>query len=475
MSNSVGLAIRKPSWLAAHKPIAWVCFPIVSLAIVVIGILVFEAYEERRFQARVQQMRAEGTPVDRASLAALIRARTRSEGVVAWSEIHVIQQMLSQTRQRLPSRTGLPEDNELYRALFLDTKHPDEENIAEYLEKLRPFFRSVENAVKLPKPVTTLERIDGSMVLGFDEAQSELRLELMHALSHRQVERATTAMDLMFQVCDAQFSDKESQSLVGKNSYLEKRIEYSAITRSLCANLWDEAYLRFLMERIQDDGSLDLRWRSSIVRNRALGLDEFPRFTVEQEFQMQSSGARSGIRFFPFPRNWATGPVKNFVLDGCLAYESIASKGLSQLVSKADEVNKKYFGTSNNGNVLMNTIPHPFRQFEYESNGWIHLENQRRMARTALAVKLFQIKNGEWPKGLDALSEVDFSAGESQTVNGEKFGYEVDGDSAYVWKHQIYNKNSNHPRGWQYVIASNLRSIKSALESIDGADLVRIR
>ncbi len=295
----------QPSRLVSNQPLLWVCFPIVALTIAMIGIAIFETSEERRFQARVQQMRDEGTPVDQASLVDWTRARTRSEGVVAWSEINVMHRMLSQMRLKSPSKMGIPldADHVLYNALFLGKEVPDDQRISDYLEKLRPLVRAVENAVELPNPVTIFDQIDSAVALGFDGVQSELRLELMHALNHRQAERATNAIDLLFRVADVFKSDNESQEFVGNDSYWKKRNEYVAITRSLCADLWDEATLLTLMERLQSKSKHDDRGHSMVIRNRALGLDEIPRVVEEHESLVRrSDGALTGFRFIPVPR-----------------------------------------------------------------------------------------------------------------------------------------------------------------------------
>ncbi len=473
MSNSIAFVAPKPSWIAANKPLTWACFPMLAVLIVVIGISVFEATEDRRFQTRVLQMRTEGIPVDTVSLVKWTRARTHPEGTMAWSEISVMQRMLSLMRHESPSRFGIPEDNDLHRTLFLGVDALNDEHIAGYLEKLRPLFKSVEQAVEFPNPVMQYTGIDRPVLIGFDDISRDLRLEMMHAIYHRQIERATIAMDLLLRVNDVQEPGIDSEEF-GIFRYWGRRSEYTAISRSLNVALWDEPYLRKLIERLQPERTLAQSWRAMIVRNRALGLDEIPRLSNElfSEVQNHNGMESQAARFFPFPRELMTGSVKNWLLDTCEAVEPMADDGYPRLEARAETINKKLgIGTF----FFFAPVPYEFRRFRYEAGDWINSENHRRLSRTALAIKHFEMTKGQWPKSLDELSEVEFLASETQTVQGERFGYEVDGESAFVWQFRAHMPGVNFTDVKRLPIVSNLKSFKVAIEDVDGSELVRIR
>ncbi len=476
MSNSIAYVANRKPWIAANKPLAWACLPMLAVLIVIIGLSIYEATEKHRFQTRIRQMRSEGIPVDRPSLVAMTRAKTRPEGTMAWSEISVIEKTLSQLRHDSPRRGTYPEEHELQRALFLGKESSRDERATRHLEKLRPLFKSVEQGVEFPAPVIQQRFIDPYVRMRFDEVSRDLVLELMHALYHRQVERATVAMDLMFRVDDVQKPSIESDDW-GFDSYWGKRNEYKAISCSLNVALWDEPTIRKLIERLQPERALSQRWRATVDRNRALAIDGLQYYAdrLESDFQRSDGPGRGLIRFLPVPRTFMTASVKNWLLDGCEEQEWAADEGYSRLYARAAVINVKYFeGRRNEANSVV-YFPHEFQRIGNESWSHIKHENHRRLTRTALAVKLFEKTKGRWPKNLGELSEIDFSSGETHTVQGERLGYEVDGESAFVWLHQVsFPISSSTPEG-RYPIVANLKAMKVPLEEIDASELVRIR
>jgi hypothetical protein len=67
------------------------------------------------------------------------------------------------------------------------------------------------------------------------------------------------------------------------------------------------------------------------------------------------------------------------------------------------------------------------------SQSIIREEDDRRVTRTSLAVKKYQLREGNWPQDLAALDGIGLPASERVTVGGKPLGYQVDGDAAWVW------------------------------------------
>lgn len=74
----------------------------------------------------------------------------------------------------------------------------------------------------------------------------------------------------------------------------------------------------------------------------------------------------------------------------------------------------------------------------------IRVEHTRRWTLTAVALRHYHQQNGNWPKKLSDLSTVGLVFDDYSNLNGEMFGYEVDGQTAYLWKGNEYDSEKNH-------------------------------
>ena len=62
-------------------------------------------------------------------------------------------------------------------------------------------------------------------------------------------------------------------------------------------------------------------------------------------------------------------------------------------------------------------------------------EDWRRLTRTAIAVKQFQQQEGRWPTRLAELNKVSLVPTDWTTVSYGTLGYDVDGETAWVWSY----------------------------------------
>ena len=64
----------------------------------------------------------------------------------------------------------------------------------------------------------------------------------------------------------------------------------------------------------------------------------------------------------------------------------------------------------------------------------IRLEQTRRWTLTAIALRQYQQQHGSWPQQLSDLETLGLKFADYSNLKGEMFGYEVDGETAYLWQ-----------------------------------------
>ena len=471
MLNNLSHKAVRQSWIAANKPLLWACMPMLAILLLVIGVAFFESSEEGRFQDRILQMQADGVPVDKESWTAWTKERTSVEGTFAWSEIAVMHEALTM------SNLTYSFQSDLNRSVFLGTVPPDNSDYKHYLEMLRPLFKRVEQAVDYSKPVLKYDR---SIYRGFEQLMLDLRLELLDAQCRHQVERSTAAMELLFRVNDIQRTSNQSDGFTGEVSYWGSEMEYTAINNGLSADIWDEPYIRKLILRLQPDQLLTApKWRSIVIRERAMGLDKISKWADQFELEVYGSVDKVNrwIYLFPGSPGYLTGSVKNRLLDGCEAFADAAN----YVAGTPDPADRLGVGMWNNIYAIQENyfprweqqrhlftplVPAEFHSVANSLQMILKAESYTKLTRTALAVKLFKITKGRWPDELEELAEVGLSKADTHNLYYPKTAYQVDGESAFVWFYLVPSKTK---------IAPNLKSFQIPLENVERSELVRIR
>ena len=69
----------------------------------------------------------------------------------------------------------------------------------------------------------------------------------------------------------------------------------------------------------------------------------------------------------------------------------------------------------------------------------IRLEQTRRWTLTAIALRQYQQQHGSWPPQLSDLETLGLKFADYSNMEGEMFGYEVVGETAYLWQSDANN------------------------------------
>ena len=463
-SKTQSSLVSQPSWLASSKPIAWVIVPILSAIAIIVGLSIDDAMSEHRFEARIRHLRAQRIPVDYESLDALRRENAHSEGAVDWSEIFTVQNALALSTRDWPTFAS---DTKMGGRLIPGGEWPAEKQTARYLEKLRPLFIDVERALEQRMPILQTRDLEYSFRDGFNGLNKNLRIEVEHALYHRQAERAIKALELMHGLEILQRANEKAGYLI--STFQSEFAVYSSISRSLTTKLLEETTIRALSKRLEEDPELSQHWRMNLVRHRVDTLETIqgpPRQLLAELGLLHGDQISSLFRRFIVPNKILSGSAKNRLLDFYDESETIADGGYAQLQSRALTLDEKFFNNrfiNFKANFLLRA----------QNLSWNRLANEdaRRLVRTALAIKLFEIAQQRWPKELSELSEIGHPQGEWSTLRKGNFGYEIDGEWAAVWSVRPGKPSSYHARS----IAPNLQSIGAPIEDLSPTEFIWIR
>lgn len=414
------------------------------LVLAIGGALISEWRAATRLTRELASIRNAGFPVDDESMAQWFAASTSTEGTAAWAEA-----MRLTTNSPIPlthfdqiPHVGTSEYTPLIRSA---EDWPQEPLVADYLNWMSPAIEQMHLANRYPKPVWQPIEFRGFFTQ-FDKVISAralarlMLLEVEHALALGDADRALRGMDSLGGVADAfdwQFClvvDLIHQALVG--------VHNNMVLQSMSTGLWDEEHLDQLAKLVGPAGDWEARWEKVISGERGLML------ALLSSPDLAELLDSFGNEFHPLSQLLRFPSQRESLLRG---YESLLAVGkgpLRDLRDRADAAHRSVFHRNRNDprgvfgvlnqRPLMSIMPATQAYAESIQRS----ENERRLAHTALSIKRFQLRHGRWPTTLREIDPPDRSdpAGSvgpeldtRRTLSGEWFGYEVDGDQAWLW------------------------------------------
>ena len=369
--------------------------------------------------ARLQQIRSEGSPVDNDSLEAYFLKHASQVGTVAWSEIGAFCAS-AMGRDKLPI-VGSGKIVNL-------SENPDvRAQVDDFLERMEPVVAKIHAASELPTPVyqPTAFQGHGTLLGALQQSQQIMNvtcLDADFAVQTGDTARALRDFQSMQGVAEAFNWDF---FLVGKSIYLSHLAErWRAMARSLKADHWNAEELDELRNMVGPSPNTAASWRRSLDGERAMWIEHLSS-AVENLDTATLAGDVPLLVFL-----WH-GPYRTQVslLDQLQLYREMASDDLAGFVKRGQELALRqnaiqgapfqyYLSTQ-----FLNSLPAHF----------LRIENDRRLLLTAIACKQFQLKFERWPEQLSELTQVGSKPSEWTTVDNGPLGYTRDGDSVKVW------------------------------------------
>lgn len=423
---------RKPAKkiLWRRWPLLLAITPPVLLAICLIVLAIYETLAANQIKAELARLRAAGQPADDPSLARAYLELTSPEGTHDWAEII---RLAGASERGLVDLEQLPYVGMLEMTSEIVSLEQWAKNteVAQYLRWRRPLIEKIHQAAQHATPVYQPIEFQGYGTHLPDVSSTRavirlLQLEVVDALHHRDTGRAMRGLESMQGLCAAfdwpmcLICDLVHKALQG--------VHHASIQQSLIADIWNDEQLRQLAEQVGQPREIAQRWRSVLAGERAMLLASLA------SQQLWQSGS-----VLDFVDRWlmALPSTQAHMLDAYRRIENLGDEGLEGLYQRARAVDSVWEIDRNAPQSWYEFTVRRYQNYMPTCRGYAGAlegaENSRRLTQTALAIKRFQLQTGRWPDDLTQLGQVGLQPADSQTVTGERFGYEVENELAYLW------------------------------------------
>ncbi len=387
-----------------------------------------------------------GLPIDRESLLKMLDQRTSREATTLWEDVYTPVIMLNGALYSSGLKTyedphqggGGMTDRSEFKIPPPGEPWPEQRYFVELSKSAEPVLARLRQLGMYDQPVWapggyTAYSSDFAPI-GWANTFSMLpAMEFEIAFYNEQMDDALEALQLNSALQDKLDwqttilgETQRSKFICQRNERLLETLEY---------NLWNQQQIGSLLELVGMNTDLATRWKNVIATERVFALEAIHADSIGIYGRVLSSEAQSDgtYKFIDV----AATRLRDFinVLDSGLI---VCDGGFNGLELRAGELRKVFVNwPSADGNLFLrrshriwNTeLQQKCPSFETLATALVNLENSRRITRTALAVKQFQLESGDWPANLDALS---IPPAECVTVEGTEFELAVDsnGESA---------------------------------------------
>lgn len=417
---------QKPSWYSSN--LRWYVVLAVLPAMIAIVAVLFYGYREWDADQSLRSQKAEwaqsGVPYSNVSLKDWYTKRTHSEGTEDWLSIlqlcHWGQGAAGTDRlPYLGSEGGYPI------SLIPGGDWPEEPLVASFLKEMEPVLQSIEKASVHPTPVRFPIMFDGvgTLLEHLQESRNVMRLlclDFDFAYYHQDTKRALRDLDLMLATIKA-FDSRET--LVSELINIALRgMRTGAIRRSLTNSIWTDDELATLRKSIEIPEPHGERWKDVMIGERAIGLS-----AIESMRRNPNEISDSGVSML-FP---LTPSGEQIFLDYYERAINVPSSDLKTWQAAAEGVERTIDAARSSSAAVWLGMLVPAVQAAVSAE--IRTEVDRRWTQTAIVLRQYKSQKGEWPSRLRDLESLGLGLDDYSIVNGEVFGYEVVGKTAYLW------------------------------------------
>lgn len=417
---------QKPSWYSSN--LRWYVVLAVLPTMIAIVAVLFYGYREWDAAQSLRAQKAEwaqsGVPYNNVSLKDWYTKRTHSEGTEEWQKILQLCHW-GQGATGIDRLPYLGSEGVVLTSLVPGGDWPEEPLVASFLKEMEPVLDSIEKASVHPTPVRFPVMFDGvgTLLEHLQESRNVMRLlclDFDFAYYHQDTKRAMRDLDLMLATIKA-FDSRET--LVSELINMALRgLRTGAIRRSLTNSIWTDdelATLRKSMELPEPHGE---RWKDVMIGERAIGLsaiesmrrnpDEIVDSDVSKLFPLTPSGEKIFLDYYERALNVPSSDLKTW---------QAAAEGVERTIDAA---------RSSSAAIWLGLLV-PAVQAAVSAE--TRTEVDRRWTQTAVVLRQYKSQKGEWPSRLRDLEALGLGLDDYSTVNGEVFGYEVVGKTAYLW------------------------------------------
>lgn len=416
--------------------LAMIPFGIVLLIVAYRGIYQWQAAKAN--QAQIEQYAKAGVPYDNASMQKQYLERTHSEGYSDWARAIRLSDFgygIINSFYQIPIIGG---EGDLPEVLIPDAnvdQWADEALVASYLEEVQPVIDLVERASKHPTPVQFPMHFQGfnTLLPHIQSSRSIVRLlslDCEYAYSQNDTARALRDLTLM-QSTKAAF---ESNDFLVTSLVMNalRRIQLDSIRRTLTHCAWDHSQLESLRELLAAEDDISTPYREGIRAERAMALVSLKDLNLGEIFGLvgkENPMARGAIQ--PSDIQLLT-KYYNELIDA-------SDCSILDWKKRAEAIEQRV-NTEDRNSIAGMLLPATAQVI----SAAIRTEQTRRWTLTAVALRQYHQQHETWPKQLSDLKTLGLEFDDYSNLTGEMFGYEVDGQTVYLWKGNEYAKEKNH-------------------------------
>ena len=214
-------------------------------------------------------------------------------------------------------------------------------------------------------------------------------------------------------------------------TYAVRGMRFRSVRRTLTHCIWDESQLAALRESMSADEDIAAPFRQAILNERAMALASLSDVTSLDKFH-ELFGQNSRVS----PQTILPSDIQllNKYYDDIIA---VADGSIQQWEKRAKEIELRLNAEDPNS-IAGLLLPATAQCI----GAGINLEHTRRWTLTAIALRQYHQQHDSWPQQLSDLETLGLKFADYSNMRGEMFGYEISGDSAYLWKSEGNTKEA---------------------------------
>lgn len=430
---------------SSFRPVVWIVRFIVVMVAIVLGLAVWGASTQwmaaRELSQFKEDLKSRGIPYDNVSMQAAYIARTHPEG----SEITRAILKLSRWGESLPSVNALPiiggelqTDARIVTWQEWPSDVVPEQIVSDYLAEMKPMFSLIEQLQEVPKPVRLDFEFQGwhtslDSIVRLRNVIQILELECCYAIYKRDKDRALRAIGLSTELLDS--IDVTGFFMATSIMNMVKADLQRGIQDSMCIDFWTEPEIATLRGILESHRNQPLIKRENVEWDRAAALASLESSTANTAL------AGELISILPRLPSAKLAIMKRY--EKMIEWVDSPSSSQSRRSEEIQHAKFGFLGSIDGTSVLWN-------MFGLTSFSQAHIyhdqfEDSRRFALIACAIREFKLKNARWPASLKELTTSGWPSLEISTISRGTFGYEVEGELAWLWSYRSIGSDRSAP------------------------------
>ncbi len=380
----------------------------------------------QQVQMALTEFRTAGIPTDNASAESKFLEQTYREGTRDWSEVLSLlgNSWVGSQGANLPYVGS----GKIPVRLDANANWQQVDEAEKYLELVQPALERLPIAAEHPKPVWQPIQFHGyATLLGpiQDAGRVVSALALSAEVALHQGDSATALRDISLIKDTAEAFDWDVFLVTKTTSLAMEGTAFRMICRSLYSDPWTPAQLDTLRELANQPSDVPATWSSILDNEQAMLLATFyDDDALEVVFGREP---RFVAQLLKIPSLQAA------VLSRTAAWRDIAAGGLLDMLRRSRQLQKEF--DQSRFPTIDDIATGRMSWYSGAVTAIVRHEDARRLTLTAIAIKQFQLQQGRWPTRLGELESVSLTPDDWETVGCGAFGYEVDGETAYVWSY----------------------------------------